>query len=154
MDHIATFCYASEVRQRHLCHVSLVCQHRIQLLCRLFQFVFGPQEIQCNLWHSKPDPIFRGKRCPGLARAVDDQWQRSKREGRRSRWGPSFCYLGDCLSSGVNLMPSQDAVSNGANSMSPCPSAYPHIPLISHHPQRKTTSSRKQNLGTTLNWSV
>ena len=64
---------------------------------------------------------------------------------------PSFCYLGDCLSSGggVKSMSSQDSVSQGANSMN---SHHPHLPSMSHHLQRKSlhlhapTSSDLHNL--------
>ena len=69
VDHIVLYWYcwagtpyASKVRQRPLCHVSIGCQHKIQLLCRLFQL--SQQEMQCNLC---PDPTFRCKRCIGLA---------------------------------------------------------------------------------------
>ena len=43
---------------------------------------------RCNVISDtlKPDPIFRGKRCTWLAKRVDNQWQRSQREGRRLGW--------------------------------------------------------------------
>ena len=107
----------------------------------------------------KPDPIFRGKRCTGLTKPVDNRWQRSQREGRRLRCcHPSATLWTDHPRvAAVNSMPSQDAVSHGANSMSPCPSAHPHLLLISHHLQRRTlhlrgsgtwgpTSSNQHNL--------
>ena len=79
---------------------------------------------RCNVISStlKPDPIFKGKRCNGLARPVDNQWQRSQREGRRLRWCHPSVTLGTDYPrvAAVNSLPSQDAVSHGANSMSPC----------------------------------
>ena len=108
---------------------------------------------RCNVVSGtmKPDPIFRGKQCTVLARAVHNQSQRSQREGRWLRLGHPSATLGTAYPrvAAVNLMPSQEAGSHGANSMSPCPSAYPHIPLISHHIQRKTLP-----LHASGNWSA
>ena len=71
--------------------------------------------VSLALW--KTDASFRCKRCTGQARPIDVRLMTEATVGRyKLEVVPSFCYLGDCLSS-------------GANSMSSCPSSSPaHFP--------------------------
>ena len=65
---------------------------------------------RCNVISGtlKPNPSFRGKRCIGLARPVDNQWQKSHGDGRRLRWCHPSATLGTDFPwvAAVNLMPS------------------------------------------------
>ena len=73
--------------------------------------------MQWYPWPSETDASFRCKRCTGQARPIDVRLMTEVTVGRyKLEVVPSFCYLGDCLSS-------------GANSMSSCPSSSPaHFP--------------------------
>ena len=99
--------------------------------------------MQWYPWPSETDASFRCKHCTGQARPTDGRLRTEVTVGRyKLEVVPSFCYLGDCLSS-------------GANSMSSCRSS---PPLISHHLQRKSLQFMcqrchapcKQNLGPNL----
>ena len=98
---------------------------------------------RCNVISGtlKPDPIFKGKRCNGLARPVDNQWQRSRREGRRLRWCHPSATLGTDYPqvAAVNSLVAitRRLVSWGQFNES-MPSAHPNLPVISHHLLRKT----------------
>ena len=97
-----------------MCHLSLGCQHKIQLLCRLFL-------KRCNVISGtlKSDPIFRGKRCTWLSRPVDNQ---SQREGRK-------------IMLGRRLWPRRHHKAPFNRPLPKCPSSPPAHP---HHLQRKT----------------
>ena len=129
MNHITTYWYcwagtryASDVRLRPLCHLP----YQVSAQNPASASLVPVGSSRCNVISGilnmlKPDPILRGKRCTGLTRPVDNQWQRSKWEGRRLRWCHLSATLGtDYPRAAVNSMPSQVAVSHGANSMSPC----------------------------------
>ena len=87
-----------------MCLLGVSTKSRFRVAC------FSRVLKRCNVISGtlKPDHIFRGKRCTGLTRPVDNQWQRSQREGRRLRWCHPSATLGTDYPwvAAVNSMPS------------------------------------------------
>ena len=80
----------------------------------------------------KTDASYRCKQCTGQARPIDGKLMTEVRVAREKlEVVPSFCYLGTAYPqvAVVNLLPLQDAVSHGVNSISSCPYSPPsHFP--------------------------
>ena len=93
---------ASEVRQRALCRVPLVRSHKPHLCSGWSRWA---RKRYCGTPDTrKIDPSFRCELCCERSRPVDGRPVTKCRVGREKlEVGPSFCYLGGCLSSVAEL---------------------------------------------------
>ena len=121
---------------KSLCRVSQGCRHKLH-------FCGG-----CSSWVNKrcssipgpltPDLSFSCKRWTGQARPVDGRLMIEFTEGREKLdVVSSFCYLGDCLFSGVGCKLASITRCRVMGQIQWAP-ARPHLPLISRHPQMKS----------------
>ena len=127
-------------------------------MCRLFQL--GPQDMQWYHWHSEARSTFRCKRCTGLARPVDGRRVTEVTVGREKlEVVPSFCYVGDCLSSGVGFKVASITGCMGEFKWDP---VHPRLQLIFDYLQRKRLqvvhqerhAPCKRNMGPNFIWAA